>query len=344
MNVDNACKKEAEARRRRAKAYWHLALELITTGSLSKNKREMERVSINISSLWKWRCNSKEDARGWRPTATFIQSIQEKFPWANPNALQLINIPSQVTVDEVSTALFNALSAERKIVSKLNVLRNNHAKAKTKDVIDRIQEEILDANAKLPQAIANDKKMQKPIVSAVKTSADDWIAFVRVSNKKVHEELMRMARSRTGIALNCKETAPHIQSAIDQAAEKLKQAEAAYNVHPSAKNKEKKTDGKKRLDEARAGLRIIADSSVLSSVKLHVTMSIAMRTRGGLVHKSKSHLFESTTASIALANETLAMIIPRLKDDQSNLDRLMSVLEKKTDRSDYLSQKSGEFV
>jgi ribosome-binding factor A len=342
-NVDEASKKEAEARRRRAKAHWHLALELITTGSLIKNKQAMKRASTKISSLWKWRSNNIGDTRGWRPTATFIQSIQRKFPWADPNTLQLINVPSQVTADEISIALLNAFSQEFKIQSKLLGLTTKLAKAKTEEVRERVQKEISDAETELAQAINNDKKLQAPVVTSVKMSADSWTAFAQVSDKKMQDELIRLARSTTGIALTSKETAPHIQSAIDKAAEKSKQAEATFKIHPCAKNKEEQAEAQKRVDKARAGLRIIGDSSVLSSVKLHVIMSVAARSRG-LVHKTKTALFESVTASIALANETLGKELPRLKDNQSNLDRLMRVLEKQGMRSNYHSQKSGSFL
>jgi hypothetical protein len=68
-------------------------------------------------------------------------------------------------------------------------------------------------------------------------------------------------------------------------------------------------------------------------------MSQAVRSRGGT--KSKTALCESASASIALANETLELVLPRLKNDSSTLERLLRVLEKKGDQPNYLAQKSG---
>lgn len=335
--VEVARRKEADAKRKRAKANWHLALELITTGGLIKNKQVMTRVSPKVSSLWKWRRSCEEDAPGWRPTTSFVQSVRRKFSWANPAALQLVNIPSQVTTDEVSTALLDSLRQEPKIQSKLVGLRANLEKDKTDDVKAGVQQDISEAEAALLQAIVDDKKLHPPIVSSVKTSTDKWIAYVQVPDAAVQEQIMRSARS-SGIVLKSNRTIPHIQSAIDKATEKLKQAEAAFNVHPCRKNKEEKVDAQKQVEKARSGLMIVVESAASNSV--NVAISVALRCRGR-VHKSKTALCESTAASIVFANETLELTLPRLRDAQSNLDRLMRVLEKQGNRPNYLSQKSG---
>eukprot|EP00956_Cyclotella_meneghiniana_P002045 scaffold2280_cov68-Cyclotella_meneghiniana.AAC.2 len=74
-SMNDADIKVANARRKRAQAHWQLALELITTGSLSKDKEVLSRVSTKVSSLWKWRWTSKEETRGWRPSLALVQHL-----------------------------------------------------------------------------------------------------------------------------------------------------------------------------------------------------------------------------------------------------------------------------
>lgn len=342
--VDQGTRKEAEARQRRAKAHWHLALELITTGALNNDKEVLARVSPTISSLWKWRHScDKETARGWRPTSRFVQDLQKKFAWADPTALRLVNIPSQVTSDEISTALFDSARQELKIKAKLTGLNTSLSKTKNDVAKARIQQEISETKALLPQAIADDKYLQAPLVTAVKVSNADnkWIAYVNARDEKLLEQLIRQARSKSGIVIKSKKTVPYIQEAIENATQKMKQAEAAFTVHPSMKNKEDRLKAQKELGEIHNGLSIKFDPNFVPASTVHVTMSQAARNRG-LAPKSKTALCQSTSASIALANEMLGMVLPRLENDRSTLDRLMRILEKKGDQPNFLTQRSGE--
>jgi hypothetical protein len=338
--VNEGRKKEADAKQKRAKANWHLALERITTGAFNSDKEVLIRVSPKISSLWKWRDSCEgETTRGWRPTSRLVQDLQKKFAWANPTALRLVNIPSQVTSDELSTALFDSAREELKIQARLARLNTSLSKAKKEDLKARIQQEISEAEALLPQAIADDKRLKTPIVTTVNVfNEDKWIAYVNVTDEKLLEQLMRQARSKVGIVIKSRRSVPYIQEAINNATEKMKQAEAAFTVHPSRKNREDKVKALKELDNVRNGLSIKFDSNFVPST-VHVTMSQAVRSRGGT--KSKTALCESASASIALANETLELVLPRLKNDSSTLERLLRVLEKKGDQPNYLAQKSG---
>ena len=340
-HVDGATRKVARARNKRAKARWHLALELITTGSLCTDTKVMASVSSKILSLWKWRCTYKETC-GWRPRASFIQQLQmiKRFPWAHPTALQLNNIPSQVTADEVSSSLLNSLKKEPKIQSKLVALRNGLSKAKKEEDKARLRAGISNTETLLQQAIASDKILQPPVVTMVKTSnVDRWMAYVQMTDES-EEQFIRQAQSTTGIIIKSKEVVPHIQAVIDKATHKLKQAEAAYTVHPCAKNKQEKSAAEKDLDKARIGLTINFDSAGLVSNN-GVVMSRATRNRGTVL-KTKAALVEASAAAISLAEEILERELNRLRDNQATLDRLTIALEKKGDRPNYLSQKSGE--
>ena len=341
-HVDSATRKVTRARNKRAKARWHLALELITTGSLCKDRKLMASVSSDISSLWKWRLTCKKETCGWRPHASFIRQVQTCFPWAHPSTLQLNNIPSQVTTEEVSSSLLNALKKEPKIQFKLAALQNGLSKAKKEEDKARIQAEISASEALLPQAIASDDKLEPPVVTAVKTSnSERWTAYVQTANKS-EEQLLHQARSTTGIILKSQEPVPHIQATIDKATLKFRQAEAAYTVHPCAKNKQEKSAAEKDLDKAHIGLTINFDSAGLASND-SVIMSRATRNRGTVL-KTKAALIEASIASISLAEEILERELSRLNDNQATLDRLATVLEKKGDRSTNLSQKSGQSV
>ena len=339
-SMNDADIKVANARRKRAQAHWQLALELITTGSLSKDKEVLSRVSTKVSSLWKWRWTSKEETRGWRPSLALVQHLHfnRGFVWAHPTSLQLVNIPSQVTPDDISCALLNTLREETKITAKLSRLRTRLANAKHDDDKKLIQAEISAADASLKKAIANDKQLQTPLIQAVENSSS-WTAYVKLSSDDILERLLNHARSTIGIPLKSKEIVPHIQAAVDKATQNLKQTEAALAVHPCAKNKQEHRTAQKALAKAQLGLTI---NTTLSSSADNVIMSRALKSRS-IAPRTKTALLEGASAAIALSGETLEQVLPRLREGKSTLDRLMLVLEKKGDRQHH-SQKSGELI
>lgn len=86
---------------RRAKARWHLALELITTGALKTG--EIQSVNLSVRNLWRWRrvvidtlqLSNKSETdfpswlyRGWRPSTNFFRS--ESFYRARDNWRKLL--------------------------------------------------------------------------------------------------------------------------------------------------------------------------------------------------------------------------------------------------------------
>lgn len=342
-SINDADRKATNARRKRAQAHWQLAMELITTGSLSKDKEVLSRVSTKVSSLWKWRLTSKEETRGWRPSLALLLHLHSNrcFAWAHPTSLQLVNIPSQVTPGDISCALLGTLREEPKVTAKLDKLRTRLANTEKDDDKKRILVEISAADVLLQKAIANDKQLQAPVVQEVKSpSSDKKIAYVQLSSEDTLERLLNHTRSNIGIPLKSKESVPHIQAAIDKATQNLKQAEAALTVHPCAKNKQEHRAAQKSLSKVQLGLTI--NNTVLSS-RDNVIMSRALKART-TAPRTKTALLEGASATIALAVETLEQVLPRLRDGKSTLDRLMLVLEKKGDRQHHLSQKSGKLL
>ena len=122
---------------RRAKARWHWALEMISTGQFSGGS------SHKFSGLWKWRrlvCAAMERAdeesvkrksvasvaalltRGWRPSGKFVDTeLPSKYPdfhWADPNAVCCENIPKEVTLKELATAAKDAVMMVPKAKAK----------------------------------------------------------------------------------------------------------------------------------------------------------------------------------------------------------------------------------
>ena len=108
--VDDATKKQARARKKRAKSYWHLALEGVTTGALA-DQHEALGVGKKFASLWRWRNATQHLTaeastnlpeclrRGWRPPADFAGVLQNStnsaFAWTQPHAFRLSSIPTQ---------------------------------------------------------------------------------------------------------------------------------------------------------------------------------------------------------------------------------------------------------
>eukprot|EP00977_Amphora_coffeiformis_P027521 scaffold34618_cov159-Amphora_coffeaeformis.AAC.12 len=111
--LKNAEKEMRAVKSRRAKARWHKALEMITTGSLSNvfsdvRQKGSAEVHTSIHNLWRWRrlvIRTVEDkgmpladlpeflVRGWRPTTSFFRS--ESFYRARDNWRKLLHLVVQ---------------------------------------------------------------------------------------------------------------------------------------------------------------------------------------------------------------------------------------------------------
>ena len=191
--VGEATKKEAEAKSKRAKAHWHLALELVTTGALGNDDEMMSRVSPKMLLLWKWRnlCIKGEwevtplFRRGWRPCSTFAQDLlasNPSFRWAKSGCLLIANIPSEVSVDDVQLSIFEGSKREPKARARLDSSRKKLEKETKPNAKTRIQSDITQAEDALNQAISHDRKLQQPTVVKMAAKTESWIAYLEVAD------------------------------------------------------------------------------------------------------------------------------------------------------------------
>ena len=203
-NVDEATKKAADARTKRAKANWHLAVELITTGAGEEVTRG--RISPRFASLWRWRylcINLKEREegngnrfngfpsslqRGWRPHPSFsddILAIHPTFAWAHIHTLLLESIPQEVSIDNIASALCHAARKEARAKARLANLRKRLDKAKGSLQISRIEADIGEAQEQLQEAIAYDQALKIPKVTktascnVLESSSSDGCSAIR---------------------------------------------------------------------------------------------------------------------------------------------------------------------
>jgi hypothetical protein len=122
--LQKATMENKEAAAQRAKALWHLALEMVTMGELPN--RFVGRVNSKFRTLWRWRslvsAHSKVDQaqtqlpvllrRGWRPSTSLTENwhrIRPEFFWSHPNTFLFESIPSEVEVKEVAIAVVDAM-------------------------------------------------------------------------------------------------------------------------------------------------------------------------------------------------------------------------------------------
>mmetsp|Transcript_40151 Transcript_40151/g.82611 ORF Transcript_40151/g.82611 Transcript_40151/m.82611 type:complete len:886 (+) Transcript_40151:499-3156(+) len=364
-DVDAATKEEADARRKRAKAHWHHALELVTMGMLWNDHNECG-VSPKFSSLWKWRylyakldedignetkrkCSLPEFlGRGWRPNSSFLKEVRDSnpsFAWSYPAALRLDNIPAQVVPEDLETALFDAAAfeAEKKenqATSRLELLskrlENSHDTSASNK--DRLRDQVKDAENKKHDAIAHSKRLSPPRVIKITTSSNTeyaagtgtWKAFAILSAKEDLQLLTRQAASTAGIGLESKEPVPHVEAAIEKAIEEFNQAESENKVYPCSANKKRQTLARKALDKAKLGLRIKSDNSSTSSASVSPTRVILSRAMDPLrtrAPRSGLAQIESCTQAICQTSNTLERLVARLDSGRRTLARLVPALE-----------------
>lgn len=357
--VDEFARKEAEARRKRAKAYWHLALELITTGAGDVDERQVG-VSPKWSSLWRWRrsCIAQKEIddafrapprllRGWRPSSSFSRDLlasNPTFVWAHPFSVQLENIPPQVSMNDVTSAVFEASKKEPRARLRLELLHKSLRRADGSNK-NRIRLDIMDAETAVQEAISHDQHLQQPTVVEIAssspsiTSADKWMAYVQVSEQEGQQQLLRLADSKRGIVLESTDAVPHIEAALKKAHESYSQAEAEQNVHPCTANREKKAEARKALEKAKMGLTIRFDSASLPASTSDVIMSRSVRSIRGAGPQTTSALMEAAYTSIAQNTASLATARSHLQVNRSTLTRLLPALTRGV--SQDISQKSA---
>lgn len=232
--------------RMRARCYWQLALEGVTTGLLfaNNNRESYWNVKPRFQRLWYWRhciCIAGPPTakllpslllRGWRPTKkilgesptckreeTLLYLFQRypRFYWAYPFSLIFSDIPSSVTSAEIKSSILACLQ-------------------------------------QLPQG-SDDATV---IVTALSDCGhtNTWKAFVKLKNKYEHEHILKKAKAVEGIRVISTSRLEWVETDIQAAKMNLDEAFAANRVHPCALTVNEKTKAKKEYIRAKLGLRI----------------------------------------------------------------------------------------
>ncbi len=344
--IDDSTKKVAEARRKRARAHWHLALELITTALCDDEL--IGTVSPSVLSLWKCRracLERREDEnghgkknyssslqRGWRPCLPFVEGLLQSHPnfeWLHDNTLRLHSIPVQVSMHDIVSAVFEASKRGPRARSKLEQLEKSYKNEGKESEKRKLMCKVGDAQRTLDEAIAYDRRLEQPTVIEIPSLATEscWTAFVRVRDEYAQKLIMCQAESKTGIMLPCSKTVPHIQAALDEAVERYNQAHAEHNVHPCAENKKRKVEAQKNLERAKIGLTINSDAAPQASVSNNVVVTRAFKGIR-IAPQSRDALIASCTTTIDQATIDMERALSRLTAGRSTLDRMAPALSK----------------
>eukprot|EP00531_Pseudo-nitzschia_arenysensis_P006309 CAMPEP_0116154918 /NCGR_PEP_ID=MMETSP0329-20121206/22033_1 /TAXON_ID=697910 /ORGANISM="Pseudo-nitzschia arenysensis, Strain B593" /LENGTH=807 /DNA_ID=CAMNT_0003651923 /DNA_START=167 /DNA_END=2590 /DNA_ORIENTATION=- len=234
------------ARSARAKAWWHLALEGVTTGRL-RDKTCYQETSPSIAGLWNWR-NQVEHAksektlsflnRGFRPTEKCFglaasdqqPSREEKllelgkrrpeFRWAHPFACLLSNIPIQVTDEQLRESI--------------------------KDILDSV------TLSKPPFRIF-------PLRKVSNTTTTERI--IQFSRREAFDRFERQIKKVDGVQLTTQEQCPCIDQEIEAAETKYHEAEAMLKVHPCEINERNLAKARVAFKKSKLGLRILDKSN-----------------------------------------------------------------------------------
>lgn len=210
-SIRHSTKALADATSKKARAYWHLALEKITCGQLDADSIPPE-VSPSISMLWKLRsvvleASKQEDGladrlpalllRGWRNSETFQADVFHKHPsfaWAYPYTYQLDAIPSTVTLDEVNSSIRHIFQDEDGDIDMIGT------------DADRIT------------------------IVKISPNSENWDAIVQFASEDDLQVFRKKAGSTNGVALTSQNISPQLQESIDSAKDSLDEAEAEYKV------------------------------------------------------------------------------------------------------------------
>lgn len=113
--LQNASAENKKDKSQRAKALWHLALEMVTMGKLTEH---LGRVKPKFQSLWSWKSlvSAHPQAsqfpvflqRGWRPSSSLLVNWHRSHPeffWSHPSSYFLESIPVEAEQKEVALAV-----------------------------------------------------------------------------------------------------------------------------------------------------------------------------------------------------------------------------------------------
>lgn len=289
----------ASASSTRAKAYWHLALEGVTTGKLFANDEEAcDRVGKGIRCLWRWRSCSLTCRmfRGWRPTDNFFgQSLargrdgammslfrrQPNLYWAHPYSVILSGIPKSVTKAEVAKGVADCLVAFRTESTK---------------VVDATIVELSNPNG-----------------------ADFWKASVAFDSKDQYAFFLKMARRAEGIGVQCNNSPQWIQDSIEEAKSKLEECVAVNRVHPSSLTMNDLAKAQKEYKFAKRGLCIFTEETFCVGHIVCMKMMGPLRNAAPFTAKL---LFAKAASEIKEATALLNEYRPLMLQKQKTKDQL----------------------
>ena len=349
--IAQSTRKAATLRGRRAKARWHVALELVTTGKL----RPIDipgGVSSRMVDLWRWRgqCISEGlvyGTRGWRPSSSFARDLlvtRPTFVWLNPYCYHLAGIPGNISLDEVRLKTFESIKATPRLQSKLNALRKRLEKNHINEDIRQIESAIASVEQSLETARAADQLLEQPVVTAIgsqlqRSQGGDWGAFVHVTSEEPFSLLEKSSKLKQGIPIARPEMVPRTLAVLKTASEAYETAVAEYNVHPCADTTARRSDALKVFEAAKLGLTIRHDSHSLVDATC-VVMSKATTAFRDHKPKTASALIDRVDVCILQSNRDLETALARLKQAEKDVNRF--VFSKKRDVK--LMQRSGEFI
>ena len=346
--IVQSTRKAATLRSKRAKARWHVALELVTTGKLRRSDIPAG-ASSRMVDLWLWRaqCISQGleyGTRGWRPSSTFKDDLlltKPAFVWLQPFCYHLDRIPGEISLDDIRLKTFEAIKQSPRLESKLNALRKRLNKVHNEEA-RQIESAIVSVEQSLETARAADQLLEQPVVTAIgsplqRLQGGNWGAFVHVTSE-AFLALEKSSKSNHGVPISRPELVPRTLAVLKEATESYENSVAEYNVHPCAETTARRSDALKVVEAARVGLTIKHVSTTgLDIDATCIIMSKAATAIRDRKPKTASALIDRADVCILESKRDLEIALARL--DQGNKDLKRFAISKTRDIT--LSQRSG---
>jgi Zinc finger, C3HC4 type (RING finger) len=232
-------------RRNRAKARWHWALESVTSSG-GGVQDDTARGDGPFDAVRRWFRSAlsgspnlpNSPTAGWRPTDRFRHYLacrHENFYWAHKNSFRLGNIPKEVTVQDVQTAVARVLC--------------DHGKCDSFD-----------------------SACKSFFLAEISSSEKSWDAGLYFPSD-VHSKLVEHQASKPfGIFVtDDSEQVPLIEDNTIRTKQQFDSAIVQYNISPTEKNRQRKKETKRNYEIAKAGLLIVREASP-GSIHLHEAM------------------------------------------------------------------------
>ncbi|CAJ1942990.1 unnamed protein product [Cylindrotheca closterium] len=261
-------KKQCEkAIRTRAKAYWHLALEEITTGKLLSNDDYCNLpVSSKIRNLWNWRSCALALTSSTRSSK---KSLTNKHPTSR-SAVATGVLPQMLIRGWRPSDKYFGCSPSRDRDDALMTLFRRESKlywahpytlilvdVPNAITITEIQEALLACLSVRHSVGASDLEVFTLSDRSI-SEVGSWKAVVRLGTKDMHSYILNKTKTVEGVKLSCENYPEWVDCEITQATTMLEEATAAHRVHPCRMSTQRLGDAKRRYRMAKLGLRIFS--------------------------------------------------------------------------------------